>query len=107
MAVFEITFSPTGGTKKVSGIIADVFCKERTYIDLVKRDADFSGISFQEEDYCIVAVPSYGGGVPDIAVSRLRQMKGNKARAILVVVYGNRAYDDTFGELRDVLTEAV
>ena len=51
-----------------------------------------------QEDICIVAVPSYGGRVPDAAVSRLRQMKGNGAGAILMVVYGNRDYDDTLAE---------
>ena len=30
-------------------------------------------------------------------------MKGNQAGAILITVYGNRAYDDTFAELQDVL----
>ena len=33
-------------------------------------------------------------------------MQGNKALAILIVVYGNRAYEDTLAELQDTLTEA-
>lgn len=105
MKVYELVFSPTGGTKKVSGLFTESFCQESVYVDLLRRDRDFSKFSFQEEDICIVSVPSYGGRVPAAAVSRLRQMKGNGARAILIVVYGNRAYDDTFAELRDVLEE--
>lgn len=105
MKVYEIVFSPTGGTKKVSELFTKSFCRESVYVDLLKRDRDFSEIPFHEEDICIVSVPSYGGRVPDAAVSRLRMMRGNKARAILIAVYGNRAYDDTFAELQDVLEE--
>ena len=106
MAVYEIVFSPTGGTEKVSGIFTKAFCKKSDRINLIEREQDFSACVFQEIDTCIVAVPSYGGRVPDVAVSRLRRMKGNKAKAILIVVYGNRAYEDTFAELQDVLEES-
>lgn len=118
MAVFEIMFSPTGGTKKVSDVftkaltkamsepIAEVIAQESAVIDLLKRDKDYSACAFSAEDVCIVSVPSYGGRVPETAVSRLSQMKGNGAKAILIVVYGNRDYDDTFAELQDVLEAA-
>ena len=36
------------------------------------------------------------------AAKRLGMMKGNQARAVLVCVYGNRAYEDTLIELKDV-----
>lgn len=106
MAVYEIVFSPTGGTKKVSGFFTKTFCQESTYIDLSRRDIDFSAFSFNSEDICIVSVPSYGGRVPDIAVSRLMQLKGGNARAVLIVAYGNRAYEDTLAELQDVMENA-
>lgn len=106
MSVYNIVFSPTGGTKKVADLFAGSFCPESTCIDLTERSKDFSALFFQPEDICIISVPSYGGRVPDLAVSRLRRIKGNKARAILIVVYGNRAYDDTFTELQDTLTDA-
>lgn len=103
MSVYEIVFSPTGGTKKVSGILARGFGAESTVIDLLQRDRDFSSCVFEKEDLCIVAVPSYGGRVPAPAVLRLGQMKGNGAKAVLTAVYGNRAYEDTLAELQDVL----
>lgn len=105
MSVYNIVFSPTGGTQKVTDIFAGAFTPAVTNIDLTNRRQDFSAIAFQPEDICIVAVPSYGGRVPAAAVSRLRQMQGNNARAILIVTYGNRAYDDTFAELQDTLTD--
>lgn len=106
MSVYTLVFSPTGGTKKVADVFANSFCTESTCINLAEHDKDFSAVSFQAEDICIAAVPSYGGRVPAAAVSRLQQMHGNSARAILIVVYGNRAYDDTFAELHDTLTVA-
>lgn len=106
MSVYQIVFSPTGGTKKVSDLFTKAFQSEASYIDLCNHDEDFSTYSFHSEDICIVAVPSYGGRVPDIAAARLLQIDGNKAQAILIVVYGNRAYDDTFAELQDILQKA-
>lgn len=106
MSVYKITFSPTGGTQKVSDLFTEAFGTESTYIDLTSHNTDFSAYSFGAEDICIVSVPSYGGRVPGVAVSRISQMKGNGAKAVLIVVYGNRDYDDTFVELQDVLQSA-
>lgn len=105
MSVYHLIFSPTGGTKRVAELFTKSFCSQSTCIDLCSRSENFSAFSFHEEDLCIVAVPSYGGRVPSAAIERLRRMKGNNARAILIVVYGNRAYDDTFTELQDALTD--
>ncbi len=105
MSVYNLTFSPTGGTKRAADLFTKSFCQENICIDLTSHNENYSSYSFSEEDICIVSVPSYGGRVPSIAVSRLHQMNGGKAKAILLVVYGNRAYDDTFVELQDVLTD--
>lgn len=106
MKLYEITFSPTGGTKKVADMIVDRFRWESSFIDLTDRFTDFSAYAFDKEDVCIVAVPSYGGRIPAIVGERLRQMKGSHAKAVPVTVYGNRAYDDTMLELNDTLIEA-
>lgn len=106
MKIYEIIFSPTGGTKKVADIISAGVGADSICIDLTDKDFDFASVSFGEEDVCIAALPSYGGRIPHIAGERLKQMKGNRARVISVTVYGNRAYDDTMLELQDVLSEA-
>lgn len=105
MSNFVITFSPTGGTKRVAKILADSLGCD-SFIDLTKRNGDFASYSFTADDFCIVAVPSYGGRVPQIAAERLRCMKGNGAKAVVVAVFGNRAIEDTLVELLDVLSEA-
>lgn len=106
MKLYEIVFSPTGGTKKVADIITDRFRWDSSFIDLTDSFLDFTAFTFDEEDVCIVAVPSYGGRIPSVVAWRLKQMKGNKAKAVPVTVYGNRAYDDTMLELNDTLIEA-
>lgn len=106
MKVYEIIFSPTGGTLKVADSFTKAFSDEVTQIDLTNPNLDFSNFSFHSDDICIIAVPSYGGRVPAIAISRLQQMKGEQAKTILISVYGNRAYDDTLLELKNTLVDA-
>lgn len=106
MNYYEILFSPTGGTEKVSQTLAAGLDAAPVKIDLTDRKKDFSGISLAKEDIAIIAVPSYSGRVPSVAVERISQIKGNGAKAILVCVYGNRAYEDTLAELQDTVQKA-
>ena len=106
MKYYEILFSPTGGTKKVADILMNTLCVESIQIDLMDREADFAAQTFQPQDVCLAAVPSFGGRVPAVAMERLGKLKGNGARVVLVAVYGNRAYEDTLLELEDGLKAA-
>ncbi len=106
MKIYNIYFSPTGGTKKVTDILCSVWEEEKQEIDLAVFGADYKRYTFEKEDICIVGVPSYGGRVPKAALDALGQMNGRGARAVLAAVYGNRAYDDTLLELREALTGA-
>jgi len=103
MSVYALTFSPTGGTEKAAEIISSVFDPEYKTIDLMSRETDFSAYSFTDGDICIVSVPSYGGRVPATASARISAVKGGGAIAVPVVVYGNRAIDDTMLELMNIL----
>ena len=75
-------------------------------VDLTDSKTDLGSLAFTPEDVVVIAVPSYGGRVPGTVVKRLRMMKGNGAKAILVCVYGNRAYEDTLVELQDATERA-
>lgn len=103
MSIYKIIFSPTGGTDKVADQFVQAFGQETKTIDLTDFTVDFHQISLTEGDICIVAVPSFGGRVPAIAAERLEKIHANGAKAILIVVYGNRAYDDTLLELKTIL----
>ncbi len=103
---YSICFSPTGGTQKVADILANEFAENKTVVDLTDRNLNFGGVSLSEDDVALIAVPSYSGRVPVVAVQRIAAINGNGAKAVLVCVYGNRAYEDTLTELRDTAAKA-
>lgn len=97
--VYSIVFSPTGGTQRVMDVLGREFGVMKK-VDL-SLNKSFSDVSFTANDVCLIGVPSYGGRVPAVALERLKQIKGNGAKAVCVVVFGNRAYDDTLLELKN------
>ena len=101
MKIHEICFSPTGGTKRVSTMLSRALTDETVEVDLTAREVDFGQVELSPEEVALIAVPSYSGRVPTVAAARLAAMHGNGARAVLLCVYGNRAYEDTLVELRD------
>lgn len=106
MKIYEICFSPTRGTRKAADILAGELSTEIQNIDLTDSTADFNNISLTQNDISVIAVPSYGGRVSEPAAKRISAIHGNGSRAILMCVYGNRAYEDTLAELQDVAKQA-
>ena len=102
MSCTLITFSPTGGTEKAARILASAIAETWQSIDLLNPVSD---LSFSADDLCLVALPSYGGRIPTLSAERLRSIHADGTRAILLCVYGNRAYEDTLSELQDLLEE--
>ena len=103
MILYNIYFSPTGGVKRAADLLSAEWDCEQQQIDLCDPARDFSRDVFEPGDLCIVAVPAYGGRVPQPALARLRRMTGRNTPVVLVAVYGNRAYDDTLLELKNAL----
>ena len=93
-------FSPTGGTKKVADAIAAGFHTPVVEMDLTKTD---STIALGENDALMAVLPVFAGRVPQISLERLAALKGNGQKAVAVVVYGNREYDDALLETKDAL----
>ena len=106
MKIYEIIFSPTGGTKKVADFLANELGLDITGIDLSDSNEDLHKFSLKNEDIAIIAVPSYSGRVPSTAAERISRIQANDAKAIIVCVYGNRAYEDTLVELQDIVQQA-
>lgn len=96
-------FSPTGGTQRVLNAVTGGMQGAFSTHDLCSREEDFSAVGIDRADWCLFAVPSFGGRVPVPAVERIAALHGNGAVAVAIVVYGNRDYDDTFAELQDTL----
>lgn len=106
MNTVEIFFSPTGGTEKVAHILGSHWSENTVKIDLSDAKTDFSKCVINEEDQVLIAMPSFGGRAPSVAIQRLKQIAGNGAKCTLVCVYGNRAYEDTLAEMEDAAKES-
>lgn len=106
MKLYALYFSPTGGTKKVLELICSAWDCQKEYIHLPDIPQMDLPIIFNENDICIVAVPSFSGRVPQFIIPILQRLQGNKAKAILISTYGNRAFDDTLLELKDTMEQS-
>lgn len=106
MKLYNIVFSPTGGTQKVATLLTEALGGDVSRIDLTDSKQDFRTIQLTKDDVAVISVPSYGGRVPAVAAERLTTLNGQGARAVLVCVYGNRAYEDTLVELEDAAKHA-
>lgn len=102
MDITQIVFSPTGGTQRITDIVAEELAAHTNHIDLSAPGFDGSTVTLEESDVALIAVPSYGGRVPALAAQRLSTIQGGGARCIIICVYGNRAYEDTLAELYDL-----
>ena len=101
---YAITFSPTGGVEKCARILADrLFDSYESYDFATPSEME---MLFCRNDTVLVALPSYSGRCPEVAIERLKRFRGNGAKAIAMVVYGNRAYEDTLIELSDTLVRS-
>ena len=102
-----IYFSPTQTTRKIlEGIAQGLQVADAQYFDLTPPDAISRNCRNMNQDLVIIGAPVYAGRLPPVMVSRFRQIQGNGAPAVVVVVYGNREYEDALIELRDLALEA-
>ena len=106
MNTVEIIFSPTGGTEKVTHILGGLRNENAVKIDLSDTKTDFTKCVIDKEDQVLIAMPSFGGRAPAVAIERLKKIAGNGAKCTLVCVYGNRAYEDTLVEMEDAAKES-
>lgn len=74
-------------------------------IDLTPPDAAAKSHALPADALAVFAAPVYGGRIPLVATQRLRTVKGNGTPAVLVAVYGNRAFEDALIELRNIVVE--
>lgn len=105
MIIHQITFSPTGGTRKVCEAICSSIDKDCITTELCLKSNEIRYPDIAENDLVVIGMPVYGGRVPAMAVERLKGIKANNAKCAVVAVYGNRAYDDALIEMQDVATE--
>lgn len=102
-------FSPTGGTRRVMRMLVNALPRQAA-----ARLDDFeftlpeerSMRRFAPTDAVVLCVPVYYGRIPQLLAQSPLPFEGNGAKALAVVVYGNRAYEDALAEWRDRLSES-
>ncbi len=104
-----VVFSPTGTGRTVAERVVSGFATENDVVRLCELTVAEAGRGTGEVTIGGVGVfvaPVYGGRVAETAVERfgrVRAAEPGKTPAVLIVVYGNRDYEDALLELRDLV----
>jgi len=102
-----IYFSPTGTTQKVlEGIAKGIAAQDVEHINLTVPEGAKQTVPPFSDELVIIGAPVYGGRLPVDAVNRFKQLKANKTLAILIVLYGNREFEDALLELKTLAIES-
>ncbi|MBR4047745.1 MAG: 4Fe-4S binding protein [Bacteroides sp.] len=102
--VHLITFSPTQTSKRVGeAIVRGIGSKNIKIVDLTCQE--LSEYEVPATDLALITVPVYGGKVAPLALHRLEGIRSNGAPVVLVVVYGNRAYEKALQQLDAFVSE--
>ena len=106
--VHAVYFSGTGTTEKTVRRIAVQAAQqlgaELSAMDFMPLQARQETLHFAPEEIVIFGVPTYAGRVPNVLLPFLKErVQGGGALAAAVVLFGNRNFDDSLIELRDIL----
>lgn len=97
-------FSPTDGTKKAVELLAGYLTQNPQYIDLTRRKFRKQKKVFSKQELLIAAAPVYGGQLPQLEDGLFSNLRGENTPCILMAAYGNRHYDDTLAQMKEILT---
>lgn len=97
-----IYFSPTGTTRRTAEQIAQgINAQSIEHHDLTLQA---SGINLAfTEGLAVIGVPVYAGRVPEICLQRMQHLSAVQIPAVVVVLYGNREFEDALLELADTV----
>ena len=106
-AVRLIYFSPTKTTQKIlEGIARGTKVGTIEHLDLTPPDSKIPDIVGMQDELVLIGVPVYAGRVPLEAVARLQRLRADRIPAVIIVVYGNREFEDALLELKDLARES-
>jgi ferredoxin len=98
-----IYFSPTHTTQRVlMGIAEGLDVSDMIHLDLTLPGVRDRAFEVGAETIALLGAPVYAGRLPRVAIERLSRVRGDDTPAVLVVVYGNRAFEDALLELKDL-----
>ena len=101
-----VYFSPTGTSRKVLESIANGIAAENVeHINLTLPQGARQAIQPFADELAIIGAPVYGGRLPVDAIARLKQLRASNTLAVLIVLYGNREFEDALLELKHLTLE--
>lgn len=101
-----VYFSPTGTTKKIlEGIAEGIGIEPTDHVSMTSPDAVTKPLEDFSDELVVIGSPVYAGRLPDDAVKRFKRFQARNTTAVLVVVYGNRDYEDALLELTHLSEE--
>lgn len=96
-----IYYSPTGTTQKiVREIGANLGLTDISEYNIAETIIDSTPI--KKNCLTIIGLPVYSGRLPLPAIDLLKKIQSHQSPVVIVVVYGNRDYDDSLLELQDI-----
>ena len=105
--IWAMYFSATGTTEKiVTSVANDLAAREggkAEVYDFTLPAAREGQPEFGPDDVVVFGVPTYAGRIPNLLLKYVSSVQGGGALAVPVVLYGNRNYDDSLMELRNVM----
>ncbi len=101
-----VYFSPTKTTKTILESIAVEISTDVRHIDLTLPNNDRAYPELNNNELLVIGAPVYAGRIPEIAAHRFQGLKSGGNPAVLVVLYGNREFEDALLELNDFATAA-
>lgn len=93
-----ITFSPTCTSKQIGeAIVRGTGITGVNFVDLTLQTTEQK--EFGSDALAVITVPVYGGHVAPLALERMKDLRADGTPVVIVVVYGNRAYEKALTEL--------
>lgn len=101
-----IYFSATGTTRKVLESIAEGLAVEDVeHLNLTIPAEIRPTVPPFSDELVIIGAPVYGGRLPVTAIERFKKLKASSTLAVIVVLYGNREFEDSLLELKNLAIE--
>ena len=98
-----IYFSPTATTRIVlEGVAQGMGLEIRDSIDITRPEIREDQAPHFSDQLVIIGAPVYGGRLPKDAADYYSRMTASGTPAVLVVLYGNREFEDALLELKDI-----
>ncbi|MDI9492847.1 MAG: 4Fe-4S binding protein [Bacillota bacterium] len=105
-----VYYSANGTTRKV---VRTVAAEVARCLDLPWNETDFTlpkarkkPLVFRPEEFILFGTWVSAGRIPNLLLPYLEKTKGNGAKAVPLILYGGRCYEDALIELRDLLVRS-